>query len=774
MVLFVTGMVKNGETTMLKLDDKKEYYLIESHADVEYAIREIRSASIIAFDTETSGLNVRKDKVIGFSFSTKVNQGYYYPIYRFDHDSQELVSFPDYGKGILLAELQTRMLVMHNASFDTRICINNLDVDFLQCLHADTMLMQHTLQEEGPFGLKDIAVELASQIGISQDEVANQEQLELEQNVKANGGVWKKTEKQIYKADTNVLAKYACADTDLTLRLYYYFQSQLEKESLTSFFYNEEVMPGYKFVTIPMEYEGVYVDLTKLIRYYNEITKTIQDLESDITFKLLNSEHGKEFVKRRAAEEYPAKPSGSFAQMVVKFYNLDLPKTAAGKYSITKNCLEKLKQIHSSIDFLLGKEANLPFEEIQLELLKQDGPLINLSSKQQLATYVFDIMGIEPETKTDKGSPQFNEDMIEKLAKDYKVDWAEKLRVYNKLNKIKSSYYDRFMEQHEDGILYPVFKQHGTTSGRHSSDFQQLSRPIEKGSDDDFVVYFTNTLRELIVSKPGYKFIDDDYESLEPRVFADDAGDPTLIEIFELGEDFYSKVAIQTEGLTGVSAHKKDPNFLKNKFPQVRQDAKAYSLGIRYGMKAFKLSHALNVSSEEAQEKIDNYFKAFPNLKKAMDGYMEQAKKYGKVTSKFGRVRHLPRAKLIYDKYGDDLLDSNKMKQLCKKHYKSFADLKDLKREYNNLLNNALNFPIQSAANSIIMRAAISMSKKFREQGLDAWVSLLIHDQAVVSCNENCIDKVKEIVQDCMENTNKLAMKLVAKPEVASNLRDGH
>jgi len=29
-------------------------------------------------------------------------------------------------------------------------------------------------------------------------------------------------------------------------------------------------------------------------------------------------------------------------------------------------------------------------------------------------------------------------------------------------------------------------------------------------------------------------------------------------------------------------------------------------------------------------------------------------------------------------------------------------------------------------------------------------------------------------VQDCMENTNKLAMPLVAKPEVAYNLKDGH
>ena len=261
---------------------------------------------------------------------------------------------------------------------------------------------------------------------------------------------------------------------------------------------------------------------------------------------------------------------------------------------------------------------------------------------------------------------------------------------------------------------------------------------------------------------------------MEPRVFADDAGDKALIEIFDLGEDFYSKVAIQTEGLENVSADKKDPNFLKNTHPEVRQNAKAYSLGIRYGMKSAKLAAALNISKEEAQEKIDNYFKSFPNLKKAMDGYLESAKKTGIVRSKYGRVRHLPRAKAIFDKYGDDILEYSKLRGLSKKFYRSYDDLQMLRKEYNNLLNNALNFPIQAAATSVVNRAMLDMSIKFRREKLDAWVSLQIHDQIVVSCHKSAVDRVKEIVQDSMENTNKLAMKLIAKPEVAHNLREGH
>jgi DNA polymerase-1 len=191
-------------------------------------------------------------------------------------------------------------------------------------------------------------------------------------------------------------------------------------------------------------------------------------------------------------------------------------------------------------------------------------------------------------------------------------------------------------------------------------------------------------------------------------------------------------------------------------------------------MKDVKLSYTLNISKEEAQTIIDNYFDSFPGLKEAMDSYLLEVKKNGTVTSKFGRVRHLPRAREIYRKFGDNVLDFKALPKLSFKHKLPMDELKLIRKEYNNLLNNALNFPIQSAAASLVNRAAIAMSREFLKYGLDAWVSLQIHDQLVISCNKDCIDKVKEIVQDCMENTNKLAMPLIAKPEIAYNLKDGH
>lgn len=758
----------------------KNYSIINS-LNSQAALNELSLADIVAYDTETTGLNVRKVKIIGFSFSCTVGTGWYLPTFVWNKATQQLDE-QEWAISIapkFLELLSQKRLIMHNASFDVRVTANFFKVNLISALYADTQLMKHTLAEEGPFALKENALIYAAEIGLDNQDAANQEQLELELNVKANGGSWTRENKEMFKGDLPILSKYAIADTDITLRLFYYFDSELHLQGLSDLFYVDEVMPLYKLVTIKMEHRGVYLDMPKLEKYLGEIKLELAKTEKSVVEAIMATPEAKEFVDDLLDEEYPI-TGGKLKQYFCELCGLGrfLPVLKSGKFQLTKKSIEVLKDTHPEHYDFLSNGTILPdfdWKGVQMELLLKDQQYpINLASKDQLGKIVFERMGIAPLSKTKGGKGQFNEDFVEHLAETYGHSWALELRVFNKMNKIKSSYFDRFMEMQEDGIYYPTFKQHATTSGRYGSDFQQLSRPLEEGDEDSRIVYYTNVIRELVIPKPGYVFIDDDYESLEPRVFADDAGDQALIDIFLNGEDFYSKVAIGAEKLTGVSADKKAPNFLKKVNPTARQNGKAYALGIRYGMKNVKLSYTLNIGKDEAQTIIDNYFSSFPGLKASMDKYLDQAKKLGTVTSKFGRVRHLPRAREIYRKFGDDVLDFRALGRLAYKHHLSMDELKQIRKEYNNLLNNALNFPIQSASASLVNRAAIAMARSFLEEGLDAWVSLQIHDQLVISCNKNCIDRVKEIVQDAMENTSKLAMPLIAKPEVAANLKEGH
>jgi DNA polymerase I-like protein with 3'-5' exonuclease and polymerase domains len=66
------------------------------------------------------------------------------------------------------------------------------------------------------------------------------------------------------------------------------------------------------------------------------------------------------------------------------------------------------------------------------------------------------------------------------------------------------------------------------------------------------------------------------------------------------------------------------------------------------------------------------------------------------------------------------------------------------------------------------------MSREFLSKGFDAWISAITHDQAVVSVREDQKKEVAEIVQRCMEKTNTISVPLVAIPQFAYNMRDGH
>lgn len=778
---------------MERLAQDKNYYLIENNKDLSNLISKIEQSDIVTFDTETTGLNVRKDKVIGFSFSFGSGNGYYLPLYYYDRSSDNLIRldiepFLPYNNHAiaLLTALSKKNLVMHNASFDTQVVYYNFGVDLLSALHYDTQDMIHSLMEEGPFGLKDFSIKYARELGLDSQDHANQEQLELQDSVLANGGKWLKTDKHIYKGDYKVIAKYACADTDLTYRIANWGTNKLKEEGLYDWFLSIEPTPLKKFVTIPMEFEGLYLDMPLLTSSISEIELEIAQAKTKVVSALLQTEEGKEYANSRLEKDYPIRNTGSFAQEVVTLFGLDLPKLDSGKYQINQKTLRSVLTPTSSeserraISFLLdGAESLLPEEILAVRkrmLQSKEGSdsLINISSKQQMGEFVFQFLGIEPLSKTDKGAGQFNEDFIEHLAADYKFEWAKELRVYNKLVKLHGSSYARFYEEQENGVFYPYFKQHGTTSGRYSSNVQQLPRPLEDGSDDERIVRFTNRIRRLFIPKPGYVFIDDDYASLEPCVFAHDAGDQALLDIFIKGEDFYSKIAMMALGLTDVSADKKAPNFLKNIYPHHRQNAKAYALGIRYGAESGKVSQLLSISPEEAEVIVSKYFEAFPKLAGRMQDYKDQAKKYGAVKSEFGRVRHLPRVREIYKKFGDDILDYRKLGTLARKHYTSVNDLKEIRREYKNLLNNALNFPIQSAATSIINQASIAISMEFIEQGIDGWISAVIHDQIIATVRKDQKEKAAEIVQRHMETRNKIQVPLVAIPQFAYNMVEGH
>ena len=772
---------------------EKKYYTVQDSDTLKLMFQHIKDCDVIAVDTETSGLNPRKDKIVGWSLSGDEGIGFYIPtlVWNFDEDKLELQTINGESTEVisknLLKLLKGKKLVFHNASFDVQFIKNYYGIDLTEDIWVDTGLLVHTVYEEGafgfgsPFGLKSIAIMNQEALGLNVQESANQEQIELKESIKKNGGSVTKELFEIYKADLDILSKYASADTDLTLRICNLYLEKLKEENMEKFFFEEEVMPIYREVTIPMEAAGVDLNVDLIEKTYTEISQDLLKNKEIVMKSLLSLSEVKKWVVDTAMYNFPVSHKGNWAQNLVTRYSLPLPKSEkTGKYSLTAKNIEELEDSNVKQFLLTGDKSHIEDIEqarISMALWKEsnDNDYINIQSKKHLGEIVFDYMGIKPKVSganTKSGRAKFDMNMVEDLAKDY--PWAENLRIYNKLLKIKSTYVDRFRDRNEDGKYYFYFKQNGTVSGRYGSDAQQLPKPLEEGEDAPIIMKYVNIVRAFLVAGKGRKVIDADYESLEPHCFASVSGDKKLQEIFDNGWDFYSYVAIQTENLKGVSADKKADNYLKKLDPVKRNKAKAYSLGVAYGMEAYALKMTLGVDQKTAEGLIKGYLEGFPGLAKWRENSRRQVKDNGFIKNYVGRIRHLPRVKKIYDKFGERMMDWRFRKDLEAQGYGRDQVLK-VYRDYRNGLNNCLNFQLQSLAAAVVNRAALGINRKAEELGIDAKVQAQVHDQLIINCDEKDVEMFAPYVQEIMESTTKLpGVTLKAPPEIANNWRDGH
>ena len=144
-------------------------------------------------------------------------------------------------------------------------------------------------------------------------------------------------------------------------------------------------------------------------------------------------------------------------------------------------------------------------------------------------------------------------------------------------------------------------------------------------------------------------------------------------------------------------------------------------------MSARGLAERLNISSEDAQNFIAAYFKAYPQVKNTLDQLGLKALSSGYSETPLGRKR--------YFKMAD-----------------SFGAQKSLERR-------GRNAPIQSTCADILKKAISYLMADLR--GVDARIVNLVHDEIVVECAEGQVDKVKEIVEQDMVKAGEDFLKSV-------------
>jgi len=767
----------------------------------------------VSFDIETNSNVEATARVIGIGVCCYVDEAFYIPLAEFDKTKNSLISLhePEFESGFVKELLQTllrKKLIMHNGVFDIVTMWRRYGIDLTPALHADTILMKHTVDEERPFGLKDLAIRYQAQLGLPGNEAANQEQLDLKASVISNGGKWTKEQKDIYKGDLTLIGKYCCADVDISLRMFDFLEQRMETEGFLDFFYNQEVMPLYREATIPMKQHGVFID----IEYFKGLEKDLERGIMELTNKVFDQieDDIQPLVREMLDKKIKETRTGKFAEGVLQYYELPVPSNKkTGKPTLAKSALQSLKLTypdHVALEWLLHSpnlvevEEEVEFEEkitvdgeeqtqiikkkvkskvpdpndpgpklpskvvyaIKKKLFVEDKPdlphVFNLASSQQLSWLLFDKYKCEPKSYSRQTeAPSVDQDSLEFY--DH-LPFMKDLIHLKKEEKLLSTYVKPILEKHIDGWLYPSMLQFGTTSGRYSCagglNLQTLPR------DDKRV-------KRGFISPPGYKVVNADFSSLEPRIFSWVSGDPGLKGVWIKGLDLYSQIAIDVFGLEGVSARETDENYLKKVAPEERQKVKEFALAVPYGANAWRIAGLTKVHPKEAEGWINKYLESYPMLSDYMQNQELQARGQGFVTSQFGRTRHLPEAKEMFKKFGPNIYNKRSMT----KRYGDFGESQYYK--YRNLMNNSKNSPIQMTAAHVCNVAMIKLARAFKKHNIDGWIALQVHDEITCIVREHQADLAARLLKDAMENndiTRQIDIPIVAEPIISTNFAE--
>lgn len=366
-------------------------------------------------------------------------------------------------------------------------------------------------------------------------------------------------------------------------------------------------------------------------------------------------------------------------------------------------------------DVLADQEKSLETQLIQIreDIFKLAGEEFNTNSPKQVGAILFDKLGL-PVIKRTKTGPSTDARVLEQLALQHPL--PERILASRELEKILNTYV-RKLPDHihpETGRIHSQFSQGVTATGRLSSHNPNLQNiPIRS--------QIGGQIREAFVAAKGCKLVGADYSQIELRVMAHITEDPGLIEAFQNDSDIHSLTASTVFGTP-----------IDDVSHQQRDIAKRINFGIAYGMGAFGLSNAANISRNEAQEFIYSYFKSYAGVKTYMDSTIEQARSQGYVSSIFGRRRYFqkmdPRAE----------------------------------RE-------AINMPIQGTAADLMKMAMIEVTERIKKEKMRADMILQIHDELIFEVDETQAQECLDLVVEVMESAYELRVPLKVDAEIGDN-----
>ncbi|MDP7018788.1 MAG: DNA polymerase I [Pirellulaceae bacterium] len=359
----------------------------------------------------------------------------------------------------------------------------------------------------------------------------------------------------------------------------------------------------------------------------------------------------------------------------------------------------------------MGQEFSERKAEVEASIYEMAGSEFNIGSTKQLATVLFEDLGL-PVIKKTKTGYSTAADVLERLAP--KHDIAKLILRQRALAKLINTYTTVLKNavSPADGRVHCTFQQTTGVSGRLITTDPDLQRTPIRSEDG-------KRIRQAFLPQPTWTLISADWSQIELRVLAHFSQDPRLIAAFRDEIDLHRATAVELFDVAESEVSSQQRNI-----------GKTVNFATIYGQGATALGQQLGLPRKEAKEMIDRYFTIYSGVRSWLDETVAAAHEDGYVCTLLGRKRYIPE------------LSSN-----------NFTD-----RAYGERV--AANTPIQGSAADLCKLAMLEIHRRFKAAGFEAKMVLQIHDELLFEAPEQEVADVTQVVRECMENPYELDVPL--------------
>ncbi len=301
------------KTTEKKLNSN---YVLVTKDTLRTFLGRLLRAKEFAFDTETTSLSMLHNRLVGISFSLEAKKAFYIP-YNLISDNSD--AFEILKRSIF--QNPNIKKIAHNAKFDIH-SLKNSGID-VNGLYFDTMLAAYIFGRFSKrLSLKSLAFEILGEEMTEFDDLTN-------------------LESDLLKIDKEAISQYACADADMTFRLFEKFSSDFDRVSnkgLSKLFFEIE-MPLIP-VLVDMERNGIKLSRSKIKKLSKLLDEKIALLQ--------------EHIYQLAGMRFNIASSQQLAEVLfVKLQLTPTRKTGTGAFSTSEQVLLDIREQHEIVDLIL-------------------------------------------------------------------------------------------------------------------------------------------------------------------------------------------------------------------------------------------------------------------------------------------------------------------------------------------------------------------------------------------------------------------------------------